>query len=104
MFDIGLGEILVIAVIALVIFGPDRLPKAAADAARLLKQVRGMAANARRDLADSAGLDLTDTIDTVKSLGDLHPRRIARQLLDDEQSPPPSGKRPDAPLFDPDAT
>ena len=72
-FDIGIGEIMILAVLGLLVFGPERLPKAAADAVRMLKQVRGMAANARQDLADSAGIDMSETVEAVRSLGDLHP-------------------------------
>ncbi|MCX6422607.1 MAG: twin-arginine translocase TatA/TatE family subunit [Actinobacteria bacterium] len=36
MFDIGIGEIIVLAILGLVVFGPERLPKAAADAGRLV--------------------------------------------------------------------
>ena len=117
MFDIGIGEIAVLAIIGLLVFGPEKLPKAAADAARMLRQVRGMAAGARRDLAESAGLDLSEAVDTVRSLQDLHPRRLAAGLLDDgggngstERPSPPSprsGTTADAtvrPVFDPDAT
>lgn len=106
MFDIGLGEIALIAVIALFVFGPEKLPKAAADAGRMLRQVRGMAASARQDLADSAGVDLTETMDAVKSLSDLHPRNIASSLLSDQ--PEASKSKPTSPApgpaFDPDAT
>ena len=81
MFDIGIGEILVIAVVALLVFGPERLPKAAADAGRMLRQARELAARSRQDLADSAGVDLNETLDTVRSLGDLHPKRIAASIF-----------------------
>jgi sec-independent protein translocase protein TatB len=103
MFDIGIGEIMALAVIGLLIFGPDKLPKAAADGARFIKQLRSMAAGAKQELADSAGLDINEAMDTVKGLADLHPRRIATNMLKDE---PASTKKPavDAPLFDPDAT
>jgi len=101
MFDIGLGEILALAVIGLLVFGPDRLPKAAADAGKWVRQLRAMAANAKQDLADSAGVDLTETLDTVKSLGDLHPRKLATNMLRDDEPPPkPTGP----PVIDPDAT
>jgi sec-independent protein translocase protein TatB len=107
MFDIGIGEIAIMAVIGLLIFGPERLPKAAADAARWLKQIRAMASGARQDLADSAGIDLSETVETVKSLQEFHPRRLAANLLSDE--PPTPTERPtpppaDRPAFDPDAT
>jgi sec-independent protein translocase protein TatB len=105
MFDIGLGELLALAVVGLLVFGPDRLPKAAADAGRWVRQLKQMAANAKQDLADSAGVDLTDTLDTVKSLGDLHPRKIATNMFKDDE-PTAGAKRPpsEAPVIDPDAT
>lgn len=110
MFDIGIGEILIMAVVGLLIFGPERLPKAAADAAKWLKQIRTMASGARQDLADSAGIDIADTVQTVKSLKEFHPRTIAANLLkDDEDEPakalPTEGEPPPSrPAFDPDAT
>ena len=88
MFDIGLGEIVALAVVGLLIFGPDRLPRAAADAGRWARQLRAMAANAKADLADSAGVDLSDTVGAVKELRDLHPKRWASGLLDDTGSKP----------------
>jgi len=61
MFDVGIGEIAILAVIGLLIFGPEKLPKAAADAARMLRNLRAMATNARQDLVDSAGIEVGDT-------------------------------------------
>jgi sec-independent protein translocase protein TatB len=109
MFDIGIGEIILMAVVGLLIFGPDRLPKAAADAAKWLTQIRAMATGARKDLVDSAGLDLTETVETVKSLQEFHPRRLATSLFNDAPAPPPPAQEPaPAPApraaFDPDAT
>ncbi len=108
MFDIGIGEIVIVAVIGLLVFGPERLPRAAADAAKWLKQIRTMASGARQDLADSAGIDLSETVDTVKSLQEFHPRRLAANLLKDDPDEriaadpctPPAAR----PAFDPDAT
>ena len=109
MFDIGIGEIIVVAIVGLLIFGPERLPRAAADAAKWIQQLRSMATNARKDLADSAGVDLSDTVDAVKSLQDLHPKRIASSLFSDEPEPTappkvPETPAPKPPAFDPDAT
>ena len=114
MFDIGIGEIIIIAIIGLLVFGPERLPRAAADAAKWLKQLRTMASGARQELADSAGIDLTDTVDTVRSLQEFHPRRLAASLLDDSDKgsdarsakPADSADTPPVqrPAFDPDAT
>jgi sec-independent protein translocase protein TatB len=109
MFDIGIGEIIILAVVGLLVFGPERLPRAAADAAKWLKQIRAMASGARQDLADSAGLDLSETVDTVKSLQEFHPRRLAASILKDEpdeDAAKPADEKPTTtrPAFDPDAT
>ncbi len=112
-FDIGLGEILILAVLGLLVFGPERLPRAAADAARTLRNVRAMASNARKDLADSAGVDLSGAQDALRDLQDLHPKRMVAGIFDDEPAETPkkpstgtsSGGAATAPArFDPDAT
>ncbi|MGB7982716.1 MAG: twin-arginine translocase TatA/TatE family subunit [Candidatus Nanopelagicales bacterium] len=83
--DFGFGEIVTIVVIALLVFGPDRLPKMAADAGRMLRQVRQMAANARADLVDAAGLENDPELSqTMRDLRDLDPRRGLSALMSDE--------------------
>jgi len=105
-FDIGIGEMIALGVLGLIIFGPEKLPRAAADAAKWLRQIREMGTSARRDLSESSGLDLQDTINTVKSLGEYHPRNIATSLFAEDTST--DKKKPaaqtDKPIFDPDAT
>lgn len=105
MFDIGLGEIAILAVLGLIVFGPERLPKAAADAGKWVRQLRVMAANAKAELADSAGVDLTETMDSVKGLRDLHPRKLAADLLsDDDDKPAAAAPTNRKPVLDPDIT
>ncbi len=112
MFDIGIGEIMILAVIGLLVFGPEKLPKAAADAARMLRNVRAMATNARKDLADSAGLDMGEAGEAVRGLADLHPRRLVTGMFNEEDDKPAAanpqqGRTPPQqarPVFDPDAT
>ena len=114
MFDIGIGELLILGVLGLLVFGPERLPRAAADAGKWIRQIRQMATNAKNDLADSAGIDLTETMDAVKGLSDLHPRKLATSLMADDTEPKAKGgsangttsAAPDQPrpAFDPDAT
>ena len=78
MFDISPWEIMTVAVVALMIFGPDKLPKLAADAARLLREVRRMASGAQQELRDSLGPELGDL-----NLQDLNPATfVKRNLLD----------------------
>lgn len=45
MFDIGLPEFVVIALLALIVFGPDRMPEMVGQAARWLRKVRGQASD-----------------------------------------------------------
>ena len=78
MFDINVWEIIAIAVLALLIFGPDKLPGLAADAARLLREVRRMATGARQDLKDSLGPELGDM-----NISDLDPRSFVKRNLFD---------------------
>jgi sec-independent protein translocase protein TatB len=83
MFGVGPWELAAIVVVGLVIFGPERLPKMAADAARFLRDVRRMAAAARQDLTEALGTELPDL-----DLGDLNPKTFLKgnvlDLLDDE--------------------
>lgn len=81
MFDIGFGEFAVLAVLALFVFGPDRLPKVAADAVRTLRDLRTMAQNARQQLTDVVDPELK-SID-VKG---LDPREFVRRTLDEPSS------------------
>jgi sec-independent protein translocase protein TatB len=78
MLGVSPFEVMAIAVIALLIFGPDKLPKLAADAARLLREVRRMATGARKELSESLGPELSDL-----NLQDLNPATfVKRNLLD----------------------
>ena len=74
MFDIGPGEIIGLAVVALIVLGPEKLPRYAADAARMLRQVRRMANEARTEVTKELGPELS-------SLGDLNPRSLVRKHL-----------------------
>lgn len=76
MFDVSPAEIMTLAFIALLVFGPDRLPEMAAKAGRFIRQVRKMAENARSDLTDQLGPEFKDL-----SLSDLQPRNLVRKHL-----------------------
>lgn len=110
MFDVGMGEFLILAVIGLLIFGPERLPRAAADAARMLRNVKAMASTARKDLADASGLDMDETRETLKELQSYHPRRLVGDILSDDDDDTASSTRKTGEgrsspsRFDPDAT
>jgi sec-independent protein translocase protein TatB len=77
-FGINAWEMIAIAVLALLIFGPDRLPGLAQDAARLLREVRKMATGAKADLKESLGPELGDL-----NISDLDPRTFVKRNLFD---------------------
>lgn len=114
LFDIGPGEFLVIAVVAVLVVGPERLPKMMAEGLKWLRVLRAQATNARREIAAAADLDpaLTDELRrSMSDIADLHPRRIAASFLDEStSSPAPRTDAPPAPgalnpaAYDPDAT
>ena len=53
MLDIGAGELLGLALVALVLLGPSKLPPFAADAARFIKKIRSFAQSATSDLREN---------------------------------------------------
>jgi sec-independent protein translocase protein TatB len=108
-FDLSFAKLLVLAVLALVIFGPDRLPKLARQLGRAFRDLRRLADKARADLQEGLGPEFADF-----ELTDLHPRTFVRKhLLDDldgadgaaagrpRPHPMDSGQRPP---FDTEAT
>jgi sec-independent protein translocase protein TatB len=80
----GLGweELLLLVIIGLVIFGPDRLPKAAKDLGQMLRQVRTMARGAANDLRTELGPEMADI-----DLRTLHPRRFVEDALFGDDDP-----------------
>lgn len=123
MFDVGLGELLILAVLALFVFGPDKLPKVAAQAGTWVRQLREHAGKAQQDLKDSAGIDVSSFSEDINAIKELHPKRIIGSALKDpgpttgaaangaaasagagKPTTPASGADQKAPAFDPDAT
>ncbi len=86
MFGIGVPEFMVILVIALIAFGPDRLPDFARQAGRMVRQVRKFANSARDDIRAELGPEYADF-----QLNDLDPRKAIRKHIleawDEDDSP-----------------
>ena len=76
MFDLSITKILILAVLGLMIFGPEQLPRMAAQAGKALRDLRRMAENARSDLTDSLGPEFKDF-----DFNDLNPRSFVRKHL-----------------------
>lgn len=75
-FDLSLPEIVVLLGLGVVLFGPDKLPSAAASAARFLRQVRAFSENARNDLRNELGPEFQGL-----NLEDLNPKTFVRKNL-----------------------
>lgn len=79
MFDIGLPEFMVLAIVAVFVFGPDKLPEVARQAARLLRSARKTIDAARAQVTEELGPEFSDL-----DLRDLDPRAfVKKHLLDD---------------------
>jgi sec-independent protein translocase protein TatB len=91
-FDLSLTKLLVLAVLALLIFGPDQLPKVASQAGKALRDLRRLADSAKADLREGLGPEFSDF-----DMNDLNPRNFVRKhLLDDLDGDAESGSRPHA--------
>jgi sec-independent protein translocase protein TatB len=78
-FDLSLTKILVLAVIALIVFGPNELPKVAAQAGRMLRDLRKIAEGAKADLREGLGPEFQEF-----DFDDLNPKTFVRKHLFDE--------------------
>jgi sec-independent protein translocase protein TatB len=111
MFGVGLPEMAVIAFVAVIVFGPDRLPDLARQAGQMIRMARQFANSARDELRNELGPEYADL-----ELRDLDPRTIVRKHIveameeaDREAAAPPrGGQRPlgdgEIPPYDADAT
>ena len=79
MFDLSIPKLLVLAVIALVIFGPNELPKIASQAGRALRDLRRIAEGAKNDLREGLGPEFADF-----EIEDLNPKRFVQKHLFDD--------------------
>ncbi len=100
-------EIGAILIVAMLLFGPDRLPGLARQAAQFVRTVRKMAENAKSELGNELGDDFKDI-----NLRDLDPRAAVRDVILGDFPPPsvpttPRGRslRPgEIPPYDHEAT
>jgi sec-independent protein translocase protein TatB len=76
MFGIGLPEMGVIALVALFLLGPDKLPGLAKQAGGMVRAVKRMSDGTRDSLREQLGPDYADL-----ELRDLHPRTFVRTQL-----------------------
>ena len=117
MFDVGFSELLVIAVVALLVLGPERLPKAARFAGLWVRRARShwnsVKAEFERDLADDelrrtlrdTQASLREARDSLRDAGSNLRRDFesASQDLMRGPMPPPSAPEPAAQIAPPEA-
>lgn len=110
MFNVGPFEMLVLAAVALIVFGPDKLPQLAKDAARMLRTLRDLAQGARSQLNNELGPEFADfdlrslnprTAIRNALLGDedlsaLNPRETIARAIRGEDDPAPTPQRVDS--------
>jgi sec-independent protein translocase protein TatB len=108
--SLGWAELAVLLVLALFVFGPERLPGMAAEAGRSLRKLRMYVKGMTEDLKSELGPELGDV-----DLASLHPRTFVQKHLFSDDDLDPAVDRPrsraGAPLevdepapWDPDTT
>ena len=79
LLDINAPEFLLLLVLAVILFGPERLPDLARKAARVIRYLRTVAGSAQQQLSRELGQDV--------DLRDLNPRTFVQKHLLDEVDP-----------------
>ncbi|CAN2211150.1 TatA Sec-independent protein secretion pathway components [Candidatus Nanopelagicaceae bacterium] len=75
-FDFGAGEVIGLALLAMILLGPDKLPQFAVDAAKMVKKVRNFASTATSELKENLGPGFEDL-----QPSDLHPKTFIKKQL-----------------------
>lgn len=102
MFEVGFSEILIIAVVALLVLGPERLPKAARMAGLWARKARAqwfavklelereLAAEELRGSLENPLAELGPELQALEKTLDGDMRELRRELRDSVDKPPPA--------------
>ncbi|MFD0373515.1 sec-independent translocase [Streptomyces sp. NPDC059071] len=74
--DIGALELVTLVVLAVLIFGPDKLPKVIQDVSRFIRKVREFSDSAKQDIRSELGPEFKDF-----EFEDLNPKTFLRKQL-----------------------
>ncbi|MFI5974017.1 sec-independent translocase [Streptomyces sp. NPDC051452] len=77
--DIGPLELVTIIVLAVLVFGPDKLPKVIQDVTRTIRKIREFSESAKQDIRQELGPEFKDF-----EFDDLNPKTFLRKQLDNE--------------------
>ncbi|MEV7201374.1 sec-independent translocase [Streptomyces griseoluteus] len=78
--DIGPLELVTLIVLAVLVFGPDKLPKFIQDVTRTLRKIREFSDNAKNDIRSELGPEFKDF-----EFEDLNPKAFLRKQLDNDE-------------------
>ncbi|GGW19296.1 sec-independent protein translocase protein TatB [Streptomyces capoamus] len=77
--DIGPLELVTIIVLAVLVFGPDKLPKVIQDVMRTIRKIREFSESAKQDIRSELGPEFKDF-----EFEDLNPKTFLRKQLDND--------------------
>jgi sec-independent protein translocase protein TatB len=83
MFEVGFTEVIVIAVVALIVLGPQRLPKAARMAGRFIRKARMSFENLKSEIERE--IDADEMKQQFQKMRDETEHSISKPLLEAEQ-------------------
>ncbi|GAA0307580.1 sec-independent translocase [Streptomyces polychromogenes] len=78
--DIGALELVTIVVLAILIFGPDKLPKVIQDVSGFIRKIREFSDSAKQDIRSELGPDFKDF-----EFEDLNPKTFIRKQLTENE-------------------
>ncbi|MEV6052417.1 sec-independent translocase [Streptomyces sp. NPDC052107] len=78
--DIGPLELVTIIVLAVLVFGPDKLPKVIQDVTRTVRKIREFSESAKQDIREELGPEFKDF-----EFEDLNPKTFIRKQLDNDE-------------------
>ncbi|MGW7044879.1 sec-independent translocase [Streptomyces avermitilis] len=78
--DIGPLELVTLVVLAVLVFGPDKLPKMIQDVTRTIRKIREFSESAKQDIREELGPEFKDF-----EFEDLNPKTFIRKQLDNDE-------------------
>jgi sec-independent protein translocase protein TatB len=103
MFDFGVGEVAGLVVLALILVGPERMPRVAGDLARMIRKVRAMTNTATAEIRENLGPGFEDLTPSDLNPKTFIKRHVASVLEEDEKKEKMNSKESAIkPKIDPD--
>ncbi|MEU6802731.1 sec-independent translocase [Streptomyces neyagawaensis] len=78
--DIGALEVVTLVVLAVLVFGPEKLPKVIQDVTRTIRKIREFSDSAKQDIRNELGPEFKDF-----EFEDLNPKTFIRKQLDNDE-------------------